>query len=164
MKRIAIIAAAVALLASSATIALADDADNATEVEAETGELMDHTEDAFEKDLWQVQLLARYRVNDDAAYDADPGPADDGILELRTGDPVIGWGAMFKLLQLERAGIPIDDLVSSEEGWAFGKWFKIVKESPEMSALLDDSPKNLGQLKKQDREENGTHGKKPKKP
>lgn len=173
MKRIAILAATVALFASTAAVAFADDDAGEEEAEPETTELADHTEDPFEEQLWQVQLLARYKAGDDD-YDTDPEAAEEEIALLRTGDDKTGWGAIFKLIQLYKlhelealnegsTPMTFADMVAEygEEGWAFGKRFREY-DSADRESL--DPPKNLGQLKKQDREENGTHGKKPKKP
>jgi hypothetical protein len=173
MKRIAILTATVALFASTAAVALADDDAGDDTVEPETTELVDHTEDPFEEQLWQVQLLARYKAGDEAEEPALT-EAEQEIAELRTGDDKTGWGAIFKLIQLYKlyelnapddgsAPMTFDEMVAEygAEGWAFGKRFR--EYEPEHRESLD-STKNLGQLKKQDREENGTHGKKPKKP
>jgi hypothetical protein len=174
MKRIAILAATVALFASTAAVAFADDDAGGEEAESETTKIVDHTEDPFEEQLWQVQLLARYKAGDEA-YETDPEAAEDEIALLRTGDDKTGWGAIFKLIQLYKlhelqalndgsTPMTFDEMVAQygEEGWGFGKRFKDYEGEDGVS--LEDGPKNLGQLKKQDREENGTHGKKPKKP
>jgi hypothetical protein len=173
MKRIAILAATVALFASTAAVAFADDDAGEEEAEPETTELADHTEDPFEEQLWQVQLLARYKAGDDAD-EGETAAAEEEIALLRTGEDKTGWGAIFKLIQLHKlyelnypedgsTPMTLAEMVAEygDEGWAFGKRFREY-DSEDRESL--DPPKNLGQLKKQDREENGTHGKKPKKP
>ena len=153
MKRITIIAIAAALFASTAVIALADDADVDTET-SETRELSD-------AQLRKIQLLADYVVGD-GADPADTEAAAEELTSLRTGDTVIGWGAMFKLLQLAKATDTsladlLADIDGDEDGWAFGRRFKELDLNP--GKPFDDAPKNLGQLKKQDRESNGNgHG------
>lgn len=166
MKRIAILTATVALFASTATIALADDDAAEDAVEPDAAELVVHTEDPFEEQLWQVQLLARYRVGDEAEEPALTEAAQE-IAELRTGEDKTGWGAIFKLLELEKLGtMTLEELLLDigDDGWGFGWRLKEARENATELDESSDSPKNLGQLKKQDREENGTHGKKPKKP
>ena len=59
----------------------------------------------------------------------------------------IGFGALFKLYQLSQAtGVGVPELLASfgEEGYAFGKRFKELTD--EQRALIEDGPKNLGQL------------------
>ena len=66
------------------------------------------------------------------------------VLELRRQT---GWGAVYKLMLLAEAGVEIDEL---DGAWGFGKQFKGLAE--EQAELIADAPKNLGQLKKQERE------------
>lgn len=156
MKRFAVIAAAVALFATSATLALADDSDvdaDASEMEAmEARELND-------AQMLKAWLLAEFLVGDDAEEGDEPGAEGDeldpteaaleAIIELRTGETVAGWGAIFKLVQLANAtDTTLEDLLADVEadggGWAFGKRFKELEDG----AIDGDAPKNLGQLKK----------------
>jgi len=153
MKRITIIAIAAALFASTAVIALADDTDFDTET-SETRELS-------EAQLLKAKLLADYSVDGDADQEAV-----DEIVDLRTGDTVIGWGAMFKLLQLEKATeMSLSELLATidgdgdGDGWAFGRRFRELGLNP--GKPLEDAPKNLGHLKKQNRGPKGSQGKKP---
>jgi len=146
MRRIAIIAIAAALFASTAA-ALADD----TDADPEASE----TSVFSEAQLWKAKLLA--------GYDLDDGAELAEIEGLRTGEPAVGWGAIFKLLQLEAAGvITLDNLVTAfadGEGWAFGRRFKELGDSALSS--LEGTPKNFGQFKKQLREPKENQGKKP---
>jgi len=164
MKRLALVAIAVTLFASTAAIAVADD----TEVEGDTGE----TRELNEVQLRKAELLA----DDFGDYVVGEGEVGDTVgedaavaelTELRTGDKVIGWGAMFKLLQLAKAegsslAALLADIDTDEDGWAFGRRFKELGDD-DPRKLSDDTPKNLGQLKKQERESNGkgNQGKKP---
>jgi len=149
MKRIALIAIAVTLFASTATIAVADD----TDVDADAGE----TRELSDAQLLKAKLLADYRVEDDS----DDAAVEEAVLEitaLRTGETVIGWGAMFKLLQLEKAtDMTLAELVEAKQtsgfGWMFREYGVDKKDG--------DTPKNLGQLKKQNRGPKGSQGKKP---
>jgi hypothetical protein len=175
MNRMTILVAVAALFASTATIALAGDADEGVESEPETSEARELNVAQMQK----VNLLADYWLRGEKTTDESP-EADEAVSEpsiedeieaLRTGDIVVGWGAMFKLMQLARAygdEMTLTDVVShiraADEGWAFGRRFKEL--SPEQADLArpEGSPKNLGQLKKQDREKDGTRHKGPKKP
>ena len=149
MKRLAIISVAVLLFASTTNIALADDADA-----TETTELSD-------AQTRKAQLLADYVVGEDAA-EGEAEAAVDKIVALRTGSPAIGWGAMFKLLQLAKAtDTTLDLLVADglEDGWAFGRRLKALEQ--EHKDRLEGTPKNFGQLKKLAKEPKSNQGKKP---
>jgi hypothetical protein len=182
MKRMTILVAVAALFASTAAIALAGDADEGVESEPETSEARELNVAQMQK----VNILADYWLSGhedgDDPEEGDPAETSDGepaedemsieneIEALRTGEIVVGWGAMFKLMQLARAyDMSLTEIVSmikEEEsgGWAFGRRFKALTDDEAKLAHPDDAPKNLGQLKKQDREENGTRHKGPKKP
>jgi hypothetical protein len=186
LKRIAILLAAVAMFASTATIALADH-----EVGSDGA-----TEDTEEREINETQqakaeLLAKFLVYD---YSEDGAPAEaeeptpqeletaaeelvtttEAIAALRTGETVVGWGAIFKLIQLYKllpiegedgyAGQTFDMMVKElgDEGWAFGKRFKEYRD--DLRKSTDGAPKNFGQLKKQDRAEKSNKGKKSAKP
>lgn len=174
MKRLTILIATVALFASMATIAFADDA---TEGESET----ETERELNEAQMWKVNLLADYWMSGEEIDESSESGVTEGegaeeevsiedeIEALRTGETVVGWGAMFKLMQLARAyETSLTEVVSmvkdADEGWAFGRRFKELDEDQENLARPEGHAKNLGQLKKQYREENGTHAKKPKKP
>ncbi len=155
MKRLALVAVAAALFASTAAIAVADD----TDVDTETSE----TRELSEAQLLKAKLLADYSIDGDADQEAV-----DEIVDLRTGDTVIGWGAMFKLLQLAKATeMSLSELLATidgdgdgdDDGWAFGRRFRELGLNP--GKPLEDAPKNLGQLKKQNRGPKGSQGKKP---
>jgi len=180
MKRIAVIAAAVAMFASTAAIALADEATESPGDEPESNEerVLNETQ------MWKVNVLANYWLSGEEAVDvaSDVEEAESAVSieeeikaeieALRTGEIVVGWGAMFKLMQLARASdksfTEIAEMIrDADEGWAFGRRFKELAEEGEDEAELvrpEDSAKNFGQLQKQYREANGTRGKKPKKP
>jgi hypothetical protein len=156
MKRLAIIGAAVMLFASTAAIASADDADSDTDV-TEASELSDAQQR-------KAELLADYIVGDEPE-DGETDAAIDEIVELRTGDPAVGWGAMFKLLQLAKATgteLSLTEYMAeirSEGGWAFGRRFKELDD--EQRGNLDDTAKNLGQLKQQAKEPKSNNGHRP---
>ncbi|MEN8041097.1 MAG: hypothetical protein ABFR95_06295 [Actinomycetota bacterium] len=154
MKRLAILAIAATLFASTAAIAFADD----TDVEADSSE----TQELNDTQLLKAQLLADYLVGDDAEEGAAETAVEELVL-LRTEEPVVGWGAMFKLLQLAKAyDIPLADLLAEydeDDGWGFGKKFKDLGD--EENDRLEGTAKNLGQLKKQQREPKTNNGNKP---
>jgi hypothetical protein len=163
MKRIALVAVAAALFASTAAIAFADDTETETDID-ETSE----TRELNETQQWKAKMIAGY-MDDVLAEWLEPEPLPsslDQVTELRTGDTVVGWGAMFKLIQLaELGGQSLTDLLAEidadDEGWAFGRRFKELKELKDNGAESDDdAPKNLGQLKKQDKAKKTNNGKK----
>jgi len=144
MRRLVIFAAAIALFASTAAIASADDHDSAAELS-----------DAQQR---KAELLADYMLHD-GADEAAKEAAIDEIVELRTGDTIVGWGALFKLLQLEAAtGVPLSTLIEAD-GWGFGRLFKALEQ--EQRDRLEGTAKNFGQLKKQAKEPKSNQGKKP---
>lgn len=169
MKRIALVAVAAALFASTAAIAFADDAETETDMD-ETSE----TRELNETQMWKANMIADYmddllaeRLEGEPpeSVPLEPAPPSslDQVIELRTGDTVVGWGAMFKLIQLAELGDQslaelLAEIDGDDDGWAFGKRFK---ELEDKGAELDaDAPKNLGQLKKQDKAKKTNNGKK----
>jgi hypothetical protein len=165
MKRIAIVLAVVAMFASTATIALADDGDVDTDADVKTDS--SEPEDFNEAETQKLDALAGFLIADPSASEgADEEAAKVEILDLRYGDYSTGWGAIFKLLQLSKAkGMQLDDLLTEIAqdggGWAFGRRFKEITD-PEDPA--DGASKNFGQLKKQDKAEKSNNGKNPTKP
>ena len=159
MKRIAIIAIVAALFASTAAIAFADDA----EVEAAEGE----TEELNDTQYAKAEMFAKYFADSlvgegELGDEPDEEAALDEIIALRTGEPAVGWGAMFKLLQLAEAnGVSLHAMLEEigDEGWAFGKRFKELGD--DAAEPREDAAKNYGQLKKQNREAKGNQGNKP---
>jgi hypothetical protein len=175
------------MFASTAAIALADEAAESPGDEPESSEerVLNETQ------MWKVNVLADYWLSgeeaaDDSSESAETESRDgdeagtelsikDGIKAeieaLRTGEIVVGWGAMFKLMQLARlydSDKSFTDLAEmikeADEGWAFGRRFKGLGDDEAELASAEGSAKNFGQLQKQYREANGTRGKKPKKP
>ncbi len=167
MKRIAIVAIAAALFASTAAIAFADDTDEEAESESVV------TQELNDKQMMKARLLADYMIGDvvvdeedEAAVAAAAAAADaatEEIVALRTGDPAVGWGALFKLTQLAKAyGVDLEVFLADYgEGdeWGFGELFKNLDD--DQKALLDGDAKNFGQLKKQAKEPKTNNGKKP---
>ena len=164
MKRIALVAVAAALFASTAAIAFADDAETETDMD-ETSE----TRELNETQMWKANMIADYMdellAERLATVLLEPDPLAptslDLVIELRTGDTVVGWGAMFKLIQLAELGDQtLAELLADidGDGWALGRRFKEFKDDG--VELDDDAPKNLGQLKKQDKAKKTNNGKK----
>ena len=173
MKRIAVIAAAIAMFASTAAIALAEEPPESPEGETETSE----ERVLNESQMWKVNILADYWLSGEDGGDESPESdtastepsIEEEIEALRTGEVVVGWGAMFKLMQLARAYDKSFTEVAAmikeaDKGWAFGRRFKDLDSEEANLARPEDSAKNFGQAQKQVREEHGTRGKKPKKP
>lgn len=173
MKRIAVIAAAIAMFASTAAIALADEPPESPEAETATSE----ERVLNESQMWKVNVLVDYWLRGEEGGDesSEGGTAstepsiEEEVEALRTGEIVVGWGAMFKLMQLARAYdksfTEVAEMIKeADDGWAFGRRFKDLDSKEAELARPEDSAKNFGQLQKQNREEHGTRGKKPKKP
>jgi len=139
MRRIFVIGMTTALITATSAIALADD--EAPEAEHEdTEEVVELSEAQMRK----AELIADYFAGDEAT-DEDSAAQLEKVLDLRSQT---GWGAVYKLMLLAQAGVDIDAI---EGGWAFGKHFKSLMEDE--AELIKDAPKNLGQLKKQQRDE-----------
>lgn len=134
MRRIFVIGLTTALITATSAIALADD--EAPEAEHEDTE---EVTELSEAQMRKAELIADYFAGDEAT-DEDSAAQLEKVLDLRSQT---GWGAVYKLMLLAQAGVDIDEI---EGGWAFGKHFKSLVED-------EDAPKNLGQLKKQQRDE-----------
>jgi hypothetical protein len=148
MKRTALIAIAAMLFASTAAIAFADD----TDAHAEVAE----TPAPNEAQLRKAELLADYWIGGDAESAVREAAVEE-LTSLRTGDTVIGWGAMFKLLQLEKAtDWTLEELLEARETMGFGRLFR----DYDVDRKDGDAPKNLGQLKKQQRDSTEDRGRK----
>jgi hypothetical protein len=122
--------------------AVADDADD------DEGDADDEADEAEDEADVEVEEETGEGAENVAQVIADAfGVSQEEVLALH--DEGIGFGALFKLYQLSQAtGVSVDDLLASMdadgEGYAFGKRFKELTE--EQRAVLDDGPKNLGQL------------------
>lgn len=190
MRRWLAFALTATMVVAMATVAMADDEvpefDDTVE---DRGELAD-------KQLQRARSLATYfsailpvaPIPEDAPDDAtgepsvsclvenaeEAGTVDDAasalcevLVELRTGDERVGWGAMYKLLLLSQAkDVSLSELLAefseSDEGWGFGKAFKELREGDDPD-WRGDTPKNLGQFKKQERDTKSPHERGPKK-
>jgi hypothetical protein len=151
MKRWIVLMVAAAMVLSAGAIALADD--HGADV-GDLGELND-------KQQLRAENLASYFAPRLAEADAEPDEVEastqellDQVVEYRTGDDRIGWGAMYKLMLLaEYRGEDLASVVAdlqADGGWGFGKAFKEVRNNDEWAAT-SDTPKNFGQFKKQQR-------------
>ena len=124
-------------------------------------ESVDHGAELADKQIQRAHLLVEFFAprltgGEDVAEGAEPGDGDaaadalyDKIVALRTGDPVVGWGALYKLMSLaEYRGESLTDLVAGfeSEGWSFGQSLKETRGDD------GDTPRNLGQFKKEQRE------------
>ena len=139
MRRIFVIGMTTALITTTSAVALADDEGSEAEHE-DTAEVVELSDAQMRK----AELIADYFAGEEPT-DEDSAAQLEKVLELRSQT---GWGAVYKLMLLSQAGVDIDEI---EGGWAFGKRFRSL--SDEDAALIEDAPKNLGQLKKQQRDE-----------
>ncbi len=155
MRRLFVVAMAAALVVSAAAIATADDGVTDTE-----------TTELNEKQQLRAERLADYFGPRLAGEDADSDVVDaettellDQVVEFRTGDERVGWGALYKLMLLaEYEGTDLatvaEGLRADGGGWGFGKAFKELRGDAEW-AESSDTPRNFGQWKKQQRQGGG---------
>ncbi len=140
MKRIFAVVLTTVLLGSVAGAALADD-------EAPEAEDTETTTELSDAQMWKAKMIADYFVEDEGDVEA----LTDEIIEVRTGDPAVGWGALYKLMLLSKANdMSLGDYLATMDGdggWGFGKLFKALDD--DQKSLLADTPKNLGQANKQ---------------
>ena len=152
MKRWLVAAMAAVLLVSMSAVAFADD-----EVEGDAEDAVDLNE----VQLWRAESLGSYFAERFAGEDAEPGDVDEAaegltetIVEFRTGDDRVGWGALYKLMLLaEYQGEDLSTVAErlrSDGGWGFGKAMKELRKDADW-ASESDTPKNFGQWKKQQR-------------
>jgi len=147
MKRIFAVVLTTVLLGSVAGAALADD-------EAAESEDTETTTELSDAQLWKAKMIAGYFVEDnedEAVVEADVEALTEVIIDVRTGEPAVGWGALYKLMLLSKANeMSLTDYLATmdgDDGWGFGKRFKTLND--DQKALLADTPKNLGQANKQ---------------
>jgi hypothetical protein len=151
MKRIVMVLMATVLLGAAAGAAMAgDDA-----LEAPQTEDTSTSTSLSDAQTWKAEVIADSFVADDAE-EGEAQALTEEIVAARTGEPSVGWGALYKVMQLWVAtGEDGEDLTTfmsnlrDEGGWAFGKRFKELE--PDQQEKLDaaDLPKNLGQAQKQ---------------
>jgi hypothetical protein len=164
MRRWLVLTVSLLLVGSMSAVAFADDeAPEGDESVESSGELAD-------KQMQRAQSLADFfapRLSGDVETvesgepeeAADEDPAVDAltgeIVDLRIGDEVVGWGALYKLLLLaEYREQTLTDTVAGFEGdgWAFGQVLKEMREDDGWQSE-NDTPRNLGQFKKEQRAE-----------
>ncbi len=184
MKRVPIFTTVLLLILSLTAIAFAgDETDDtgddsaSTEVELATAQLRKAQVIA---DYFSPFYVATGEVSDEIPEGTDPctetedvdtceaellatatGDLTETIVMLRAAEPSIGWGAMYKLMQIASAkGMTIDELLAEigtdEDGdydFGFGQLRKEL--SSDEIDILSETPKNLGQLKKLARETDG---------
>ena len=153
MRRWMVAVLAAMLVLSVAAGAFADDDVDGVDAD-DVGELND-------KQLQRAEDLASYFAPRFADEDAEVGEVEsdavdltDQVVEFRTGDDRVGWGALYKLLLLaEYRGEDLTTVVEnlrSDGGWGFGKNFKELRSDAEW-AESSDTPMNFGQWKKHER-------------
>ncbi len=153
MRRLFIVALAATLLGSAMGTAFADD-------EVTEG---DDTESAVvsEAQMWKARMIADYFIPEEADEDTAETPTGDDplvgeIIVARTGEPAVGWGALYKVMQLWVATGGEDEtltdfigMLEEDGGWAFGKRFKELSDDQRTKLDEADLPRNLGQAQKQ---------------
>lgn len=190
MRRWLALALTAMMVTAMTTVAMADDEvpefDDTVE---DQGELADkQLQRARSLATYFSAILPAAAIPEDAPDDAtqepsaaclvenaeEAGTVDDAasalcevLVGLRTGDERVGWGAMYKLLLLSQAkDISLTELLAeysdTDEGWGFGKAFKELRDGDNPD-WRGDTPKNLGQFKKQERNEKSPHERGPKK-
>ncbi len=149
MRRLFIVALATTLLGSTMGIAFADD-EVADGEDAESAVIS-------EAQLWKARMIADYFIPEDAEDpEGDTETLTDEVVEARTGDPAVGWGALYKVMQLWVATGEEDQsltdfiaMLEEDGGWAFGKRFKALDDEQRTKLEEADLPRNLGQAHKQ---------------
>ncbi len=141
VRRILVIGVSALLVGSMTSIAVAE--------EGPTDDGLSTEKTLSDAQMRKAEMIADYFAPEDASEE-DIAASVEAIIELRTGEPAVGWGALYKLMLLSEAGVSIDEM-TAEDGWGFGKYFKELRE--EDPDWLGDTPKNLGQLKKQQRDQ-----------
>jgi len=181
---------AAALLAAMTTVAMADDdVSGIDDTVEDQGELADKQLQRARSLATYFSVILPAAPSDDGAGDAisddAEGPCtveeigeaealDEGatalcevLVGLRIGDEKVGWGAMYKLLLLAQGNdVSLTELLAeyaaSDEGWGFGKAFKELRNGDDPD-WIGETPKNLGQFKKQERDKKSPHERGPKK-
>ena len=163
MRRWFVLTVVVLLVGSMSAVAFADDE---TPDDDTSTESVDHGAELADKQIQRAHLLAEFFAprlpgDDEAAEGAEPDDDDaapealyEEIVALRTGDTVVGWGALYKLMSLaEYHDQSLEELVGDFEGdgWSFGQALKEMRDDGEWQDA-SDTPRNLGQFKKEQRE------------
>ena len=88
----------------------------------------------------------------DTAYEAAYKAAYDRVVELRIGEPAMGWGVLSKLALYAAAGMDIEEFLKSAQdedgGYSMGQLRKDYLEGNEDGPYGDLLPKNFGQMQK----------------
>lgn len=140
-----------ALIAPTALADEGEPLDTATDIEE------DGTLSAAQQ--FKLEMIADYVAGDEADEET-LAAATDQVTALREAD--LGWGALFKLVMLAGAlgEDPANLLGEPDENGEYSIGFGELKQmlTDEQLAALADGPRNLGQLKKQAREEAAAGG------
>jgi len=88
----------------------------------------------------------------DTAYEAAYKAAYDRVVELRTGEPAMGWGVLSTLALYAAAGKGIEGFLAlaqdEDAGYSMGQLRKDYLEGDEGGQYGDLLPKNFGQMQK----------------
>lgn len=97
----------------------------------------------------KAQMIAGYFAGEaEGAF----ATAYDRVVELRTGEPAMGWGVLSKLALYAAAGMDIKEFLESAQdddgGYSMGQLRKDYLEGNEDGPYGDLLPKNFGQMQK----------------
>ena len=174
MRRWLVLVLSMLLVGSVSAAAFADETTDGDD------HAVEFTDELNDKQMQRAHMLATYFAP--RLSGGDEGPADgepegtvgeaaavealyEEFIDLRSGDDVVGWGALYKLTMLaEYRDQPLADVIAEFEadGGAFGQALKKMREDDEWQ-FENDTPRNLGQFKKEQRAEQAEPKKKDKK-
>lgn len=146
MRRFAYLGVLALIVGAVIPAALADEGDDEASPELSAAQQL------------KVELIADYFApgfaedpEDEEAVEETRSSLEEHVVGLRTGDPTVGWGAMFKLMAFADAmGMTVDELlatvpiVDGEYEFSFGQMRKSL--SDDELDHLGDGARNFGQL------------------
>lgn len=140
MKRLILLVALVMAMAVLAPAAFADD----DGPEADDTEMTEKDPSAAQER--KAKMIADYFSTVDGGATRNK---IDFVTDTHAGDTfgrAVGWGVMFRVMQCGGGGIAALELANSEGGWAVGQLCKDYEGASE-------TPKNFGQLQKENKPE-----------
>ncbi len=146
MRRFILLAVLILMVGAVVPAALADEGDEEGVSELSAAQQL------------KVDILADYFApgfaedpEDEEAVEETRSALEEHVVGLRTGDPTVGWGAMFKLMAFADAkGLTVEELlaavpiVDGEYEFSFGQMRKSL--SDDELDHLGDGARNFGQL------------------
>jgi hypothetical protein len=99
----------------------------------------------------KAQMIAGYFAGV-GAEEAEVADAYDRVVELRTGEPAMGWGVLSKLALYTAAGMDIEEFLKSAQdedgGYSMGQLRKDYEKGYELGDYDELEHKNFGQMQK----------------